>query len=316
LTPVAAPHITQAQLDLDAYLAKQQRLNRAAGTLKKYGQILGEFVEWVGDRRWDEISARGIETEYLTPWMMERQPKPNTVRLRVTALKSLFAYLERIDAIDRDPMRKIDAPKAERRINDWLRPDEDEAVLAAVRRPIERIVVNWLRFTGLRVEEAQGVLNRDVDLVGSKEARHGQVTVRHSKTVSGIRVIPIFPELRPEIGRWRGYQQAIGLDDPDLPFLGTKNGTPMSHTQIWRTVKRIATRAGVRVQEAPDRSGWNTSTVSPHTLRRTTGSSLINAGVPLNVVSKILGHNSTTITERCYAELTSESIAASVLSYL
>ena len=184
MSPIAAPHTTQAQLDLDAYLAKQQRLNRAAGTLKKYGQILGEFVEWVGDRRWDEISARGIETEYLTPWMMERQPKPNTVRLRVTALKSLFAYLERIDAVDREPDAQDRRAKAARRINDWLRPDEDRgcAGISATANRAHRRQLAALYRPARRGGPGRAQPRRGSG-AGTKEARHGQITVRNSKTV-------------------------------------------------------------------------------------------------------------------------------------
>lgn len=312
---------TPARQALDAYLAAQRRRGRAQGTLAKYSQILGEFVDWVGDRSWVDITVREIEA-FLTAWSASfalaqagRQPTDNTVRLRITALKSLYSWMESHDYVLTNPARKIESPRATRRINDWLRPHEDQALLEAPRTP-ERMVIYWLRFTGCRYCEGEFALNRDIELSASEEFPYGRITIRRSKTTAGKRVIPILPELGPEVERWRAFQRAVGLDDPDLPFLGTKNGTPMTHTQVWRTVKRVAHRAGVRRQDAPDKSGWNVSTVSPHTLRRTLGSSLINSGVPLNVVSKILGHGSTSITERAYAELTAEQIAAQVLAHI
>jgi site-specific recombinase XerD len=81
------------------------------------------------------------------------------------------------------------------------------------------------------------------------------------------------------------------------------------HSQFaWRLVKRAALRGGVHV----DSTG--TSSVSPHTLRRTLGSDLLNRGVRLEVVSKLLGHASTTITEQAYAELLDSTIVAEVLA--
>jgi site-specific recombinase XerD len=81
------------------------------------------------------------------------------------------------------------------------------------------------------------------------------------------------------------------------------------HPQFaWRLVKRVAARAGIHL----DSNG--TSSVSPHTLRRTLGSDLLNRGVRLEVVSKLLGHASTTITEQAYAELLDSTIAAEVLA--
>jgi integrase len=55
-------------------------------------------------------------------------------------------------------------------------------------------------------------------------------------------------------------------------------------------------------------SGENRSSISPHTLRRTFGSDLINRGLRLETVSKLLGHSSTTITERAYAQLLAPTI--------
>lgn len=65
---------------------------------------------------------------------------------------------------------------------------------------------------------------------------------------------------------------------------------------------------------APERSsGENRSSVSPHTLRRTFGSDLINRGLRLEAVSKLLGHSSTTITERAYAQLLAPTIRRELL---
>jgi site-specific recombinase XerD len=311
---------THAEFHLDAYLVRLRSRGKAEGTIVKYRQILSEFVAWVGDREWDEISAADIDGGFLAEWATTyerehgRPPMTNTVRLRITTLKSFYEYLERMDYVLRNPMRKIDAPAAQKRVNDWLRPMEDQALQDNVQTPEERIIIFWLRFTGCRYCEGEHSRNRDIDLSPTEAMPYGSITIRTSKTVSGIRVIPILPELRPEIDRWRKRQEMLGHDAPDMPFLGTRNGTPMSHTFVWRIVKRVAHRADVRRQKPPDKSGWNKSKVSPHTLRRTLGSSLINQGKPLNVVSKMLGHSSTTITERAYAELTNEQIAAQVLA--
>lgn len=136
---------------------------------------------------------------------------------------------------------------------------------------------------------------------------------RKSKSVSGLRRIPILPELAAEWRRWRDFQEARGavadstgavhqLRDADDAVPGVE------------IVKRVAHRAGVRTQDPPDRAGLNLSEVSPHTLRRTFGSTLLNQGVRLEVVSKLLGHSNTKVTEDSYAELLNATIAREVLS--
>jgi integrase/recombinase XerD len=185
-------------------------------------------------------------------------------------------------------------PQEERKANDWLNSKEDEALLRAARTPQERIVVYLVRFSGLRIGEAASLLNEDVDTVAES------ITVRKSKTPSGRRAVPMLPELRPEVLAWQRYQRTRLLFDARLPFLATSNGAPMWPQYAWRVVKRVATNAGIR-------------SVSPHTLRRTFGSDLLNGGVRLEVVSKVLGHASTTVTERSYAELLDATLVSEVL---
>ena len=98
----------------------------------------------------------------------------------------------------------------------------------------------------------------------------------------------------------------------------------------WRLVKRVAHRAGVRprtctcnTQHPPHQpgcprnlNGYNKSDVSPHTLRRTFGSHLLNNGLRLEVVSKLLGHATTTITEQAYAELLDDTTRRELLHAL
>jgi integrase len=306
---------TRARNLLDAFWMYSRRRGRASATQVQYAVYLDPFVAWVGDRDLKEITAHQIELEWLGQWYEDfqqrhsRLPAPKTVANHLTALTSFFTFLERFDHVDRNVMRRIDPPRATQRPNDWLKPEEDEAMLAACRSPQENIIVPFLRFTGLRSgSELVHLTKRDVDLTART------ITVRKSKTPRGRRIIPIVAELVPTIDRWLDYERILGHDDPSLPFLCTRHGTPILYKQIHGTVKRVATRAGVRLQAAPDHEGVNTSEVSPHTLRRTFGSSLLNQGVRLEVVSRLLGHESTLTTERAYAQLLDATIAAELLA--
>jgi integrase/recombinase XerD len=291
-----------------SFMGYLSRRGRAQRTRVKYERYLKDFAQWAGERNPGELVAQEIELDYLGQWFehFEKRtghpPAPHTVRLHIGALKSYYAFLERFDLIARNPMRQIDSPRVPQRANDWLSPMDDEALLRACESPHERIVVWLLRFSGLRIGEARALRNRDIDL------RAGTITVSMSKTPAGRRVIPILPELRPQIHSWQRHQMTRGLLRPEVPFLATVNGTPMHAQFAWRLVKRVAARA--RVQLLPTQE----SSVSPHTLRRTLGSDLLNRGVRLEVVSKVLGHASTTITEQAYAELLDSTIAAEVLA--
>lgn len=108
-------------------------------------------------------------------------------------------------------------------------------------------------------------------------------------------------------------------------------GKPWTAQYTEKIVRRVAHRAGVRVVECTcgstkktkhetgcprTQSGERLSDVTPHTLRRTFGSYLLNRGARLEIVSALLGHSSTQITERAYAELQAQTIRREMLAVL
>jgi integrase len=261
-------------------------MRRAPGTVSKYAQHLSAFEQWADGRELLGLTAAEIEFQFLGPW--SQGVSAATLRNRMAALRSLYDFAERFDLVDRNPMRKIDQPKRDDRMGDWLRPEEDRRLLDAADGPIERVIVSLLRFTGLRVSEACELRWDDVDFDAQR------LTVRKSKTVAGKRTIPLHPLLAPQLRLWRRWRNGSYV-------LTTKHGTPMKPQFVWRVVKRVGERAGIEG-------------LHPHALRRTFGSELINDGVRLETISKLLGHSSTVVTERAYAQLLDETIAREAMA--
>jgi site-specific recombinase XerD len=85
------------------------------------------------------------------------------------------------------------------------------------------------------------------------------------------------------------------------PILSTKLGTPVTQQHVATVLARVATRAGLEKR------------VTPQTLRRTFGSTLLNKGVSIEVVSKMLGHSNTRVTEDAYAEMLPDRVFSEVL---
>ncbi len=189
------------------------------------------------------------------------------------------------------------------------------------------MVVWLLRWTGLRVSEACALKLEDVDLTPERES----LLVRKSKTAAGVRTIPIVPCLIPELDTWLALLGSPGVTSPQAHLLPTATGSAYKPTFVWRLVKRAGERAqvrpvdcrcGSRLRTRHERScprttsGENVSAITPHTLRRTFGSYLLNKGLRLEVVSRLLGHSSTVVTERAYAELLGATIRDELLAVL
>jgi site-specific recombinase XerD len=297
---------------IEAFFSNLRRRNKAALTMKRWRPELHRFTLWVGERALSEITAAHLDGGFLVSWEADfrarngRDPKPNSMRAVIQALKSFYLYLDKFDhLVDadghafRNPTLALDAPVIRPAAElDWLRGDEDEALLQCDMRDREAILVWLLRLTGLRLNEALTLTNRDVDLVA------GDIRVTSSKSNAGYRSIPIVPELRPKIERWRAFLQSRGLFHANGPFLVTRNNTAMKAQYVEAALERVGNKAGLRRK------------LKPHTLRRTFGSDLINKGVRLEVVSRLLGHASTSITEQAYARLEDKTIRDELLRAL
>lgn len=293
-------------------MANLRRRGKAPRTITRWSVELDRFVAWVGDRELREIDVAALELGFLTEWESAfrdrngRAPALNSTRAVMQAIRSFYAFLDRfgllVDAeggLLRNPALALELPVIPVKPElDWLRCEEDGALLSCPMNAREDIVVFFLRMTGLRLAEALALTNRDVN-VGE-----GSITVTTSKTVAGLRSIPISPELRTHIERWWAFTRRERLFQPDGPFLVTRNLTAMKPQYVEQVVARVAARAGL-----PRR-------VTPHTLRRTFGSDLVNRGVRLEVVSRLLGHASTSITEKAYARLEDTIVRKEMLAAL
>ena len=317
---------------LTAYDGTLARRGRAPLTRVKYLHAVRTFLVATGGSI-AEITSLDVEvflSQWEAAWEVQtgRRPRPATVRARIAALRSFFDFAQRSALLSSsNPMEGVLTPASEQRPNDFLRPIEDTALLAADLPPQERLLIWLLRWTGLRVSEACAVRLQDLDLTPGRES----VVVRKSKTPAGVRTIPLVPVLVPELEQWLSLLTDRGVTSAQAALLATRTGSAFKPTYVWRLVKRAGWRAEVRPVACTcdsgrrtrhhrgcprTTSGENVSAITPHTLRRTFGSDLLNRGLRLEVVSRLLGHSSTVVTERAYAELLGSTIRDELLSVL
>ena len=294
----------------DAFLGHLRFKRRSKGTVAQYEPVLRALNALMGDRDVDNVRTRDLET-FIAGWIADfeirngRGPSASALKNTVVTLKSLFKYLHDYGLLNgRNPTLAIDPPKVDQKQNDWLRADEDEALLKAPMNQDEAAIIWFIRWTGLRIAEALSLTVADVDLL------EGNIYVRNSKTPRGIRAVPIVPELRPRIVAWLRVLENRGLYSERGAFFPTRTHRPWASQHAEKLVRRVAQRAGLRI----DAQGI--ARVSPHTLRRSFGSYLLNRGARLEVVSKLLGHSSTEITERAYADLLDLTVRREMLNVL
>jgi integrase len=273
-------NVNTSNLRLEALDRYMRREGLSGGTRQKYAGHVEHFLDWLGERHPRDLT-RAERADYLDTFYADgRDPAPSTFRLHKAAVDKFYDYLEERGDLDdengvpRRPFDRVKLPTRRQKPNDHLRAEELDRLLNASLPAEERIVVQVLARTGMRISEALSLTLRDVDLQSKT------IHVRRSKTDSGLREIPICPKLETELRIWiERLRERHGDIGPSFPLLAGRSGKPISSQYADRLVKRAAEAAGVRVVDATDKAGHHRSSVTAHTLRRTFGSDLINKGM-------------------------------------
>lgn len=217
------------------------------------------------------------------------------------SLRSFYGYCTRMRITTDDPSAAVKTPRVRHRPGLHLTAPEIQALLRVRTSARDRIQTYLMVFTAARASELLGLRWSDIDFVGRTMLLHG----KGGKS----RTIDIHPELMVELRRWyveierlaeHNPRIAAARIDPKRDFvLLTRNGRPLRHTTLYKQLKLRAAIAGIHVRD--DTTGENRSRVSPHVLRRSFATILLNDGIPLDAVADVLGHASIDTTRAHYA---------------
>ena len=218
---------------------------------------------------------------------------PSSLRRRAAALKGFyrFAYGEGIIGVD--IAAHLDLPRPSRLLPETLTVDETDRLLEGATDLRDRALLELLYAAGLRISEAINLDREDLHTDGG--------FVRVIGKGDKERLVPVGEIALDWLDRWiDGPREALIALHHVAPihggplFLGDRGGR-LARQQAWAAVKRAATAAGL------------TDRVSPHTLRHSFATHLLEGGADLRVVQELLGHASISTTQ-LYTHLTGERI--------
>jgi integrase/recombinase XerD len=214
----------------------------------------------------------------------ERGQATTSLARRLVTVRLWLRFLAAEDLIPTDPSRRLDSPRIWKRLPGVLAPDEVERLLAAPdvatpRGQRDVALIETLYATGARVSEAIGLRLPDVRLdVG---------VVRCLGKGGKERLVPLGGRAREAIERWLddGREEILRGRPSEHVFI-TRQGGPLSRNRTWELVKEYARAAGI------DPAG-----VSPHTLRHSFATHLLEGGADIRYVQEMLGHASVSTTQ-------------------
>ena len=284
------------QLDraLDAYL-RHVTIERglSAHTVAAYRRDLGPYRQWLADRGIDDSAqvTAALVTEFIAERAASDPPPAATSLVRLqSSVRGMHRFLVVEGIAPVDPTTHVRPPKMPRRLPKALTIAQVEALLAAAGpEPAaatpgdlvalrDRALLELLYATGARVSEAVGL---DVD-----DVTDGDILRVRGKG-SKERIVPIGSYARAAVDayltRARPELARRGKASPRL-FLGAR-GAPLSRQSAWLVIQAAAERANLEAH------------VSPHTLRHSFATHLLQGGADVRVVQELLGHASVATTQ-------------------
>jgi integrase/recombinase XerC len=243
-------------------------------TIRAYRRDLADFTRGVGVVH--DATARDVRA-----WLASLHAQgldAASIGRKLAAVRSLYRFLGRRGVVRRNPAREVRAPRLSRKLVTFLPPDEAEAVvdargLAGDARERDVALLEMLYATGLRVSELAGL---DVDAL-DRDARTVRVLGKGNKE----RIVPYGAPAARALDAYLGRRVA-----GDGPVFVNRRGGRLGVRSLHTIVRRAARAAGV------------TRRVSPHTLRHTFATHLLDRGADLRMIQELLGHSRLSTTQR------------------
>lgn len=255
----------------------------SAETVETYRLSLTKFLDFF-TRLDSQLTWYSLDGDIIRQWMAEEMQNGSSARYvakHLSALRSFYRYLLRMDRVRKDPVRLVKNPKIHTPLPTFLKQQEVDRLFDDVEFPDnfiglrDRTILLTFYHTGLRLSELIGLDLSSVDL----SARELKVTGKRNKQ----RIIPFGSELHQELLRYRRARLEQPTEDTAL-FIGPK-GSRMTKAQVQTMVKHYLSFVTTQKKK------------SPHVLRHTFATAMLNNGAELEAIKELLGHASVVTTE-------------------
>lgn len=268
--------------DFVKYLLAEKRYS--ALTVKAYGDDIRQFGEYLG-----ADDPRTVSSDDLRDWIVhlsgEEKMAATSTNRKISSVKAFFKYLCKNGIIDKEPFIRISSLKKNKRLPSFV---EESRMNILARQLLENtddflterdsLVILMLYGTGIRLAELGSI--RVSDFFDNFNLL--KVTGKGDKE----RIIPVTRQLKAKILHYIALIRAQEIcKDPDFLLILGHNGRPASRTEIYRAVHNILKSAGVQGKS------------SPHVLRHTFATHLLNGDADIRSIQELLGHSSLAATQ-------------------
>lgn len=305
--PYNAPSDDRGSIDTDQTLVRRWLAEKSSGTQDEYARDLEQFVDFV------DLPLRYVTLGHLQEYrehLADQGYATSTQKRKLSTVKSIFTFGTELRYFAHNVGAALSTPQArEKRAQRILSEADLWSILRDEKNLRNHVLLRLFYASGGRVSDVEDLRWRDLkdrpDLEGPSGRPGGQVTFygKGDKT----RAVTLYSKVWGLIVRLNEEEREAGHGAPDDPVFRSQKGGCLSRTQIWRIVKKAATRAGVKLTEKTRSDGVvkrdedgdpiMVSEVSPHWFRHAHASHALQKGADLELVRETLGHESIETTK-------------------
>ncbi|MDR3119154.1 MAG: tyrosine-type recombinase/integrase [Mediterranea sp.] len=268
--------------------------NYSDKTIVGYGNDIVQFWNFLQDGRSEEFEPSLVEADDIREWivlLMDEGISPSSINRKLSSLRSFYKYLLKRGEVTKDPLRKVIGPKKKKPLPIFIKESDMDRILDETDfgdgfvRCRDRLIVGTFYATGMRLSELIGLNDGDVDFSSSQL----KVTGKRNKQ----RLIPFGDELKHMMLEYvtTRNEQIPRITDA---FFVKENGERLYEGLVYRIVKRNLSKVVTQKR-------------SPHVLRHTFATTMLNHEAELGAIKELLGHRSLTTTE-IYTHTTFEEL--------
>ncbi len=265
-------------------------LNRSQLTTEAYERDLNQFTDWITGGSPDTFQPDSVTLSDVRTWLAilaREKQTATTIRRKAQSLRAFFRFLLKRGVITANPTADLTLPKIPKSLPDVVRSEEIEGILRLDEKAIDLnpdderelrddLIIDVLYSLGIRRAELIGISDPDI----SPSAGEIKIFGKRSKQ----RVVPVPQALMQKIERWQKMRDSLWPDlETPTPLFAVK-GKRISPRQVYDAVHRQLEPTGARKK-------------SPHALRHSFATSMLNEGADLNSVKEFLGHSSLSTTQ-------------------
>ncbi len=271
---------TQIQSFID-YLTFEKKYSKH--TIISYQNDLSQFFEFINIDL-QNSDAREINYQIIRAWiseLVENEISPKSINRKLSSLKSFFKYLQRLKVIDNNPMSKLSGPKIPKRLPVFIDEFDMDKLFINIDFPDDingmrdKLILDILYQTGIRRSEISSLKEIDIDNQNN--------TIKVLGKRNKERLIPISIELKRNLSEYISVKKKQNLSD-DFLLLNNK-GEKMSEQNLYQIVKKYLSLI------------TSIHKKSPHIIRHTFATHLLNNGADINAVKDLLGHANLSATQ-------------------